>query len=104
MVFVRNIKSILKKNVSTHPDLGTSLTRTETKILQLVVNGKSNKEIAIMLHRSTRTIEAHRAHLMHKLGVDNLVDLVKRIAVMGLIYLEEKPELDEDKPDFENDQ
>ncbi len=92
--FVRKIKSILKKNPSAHPDLGTSLTRTEKKILQLVIDGKSNKEIAFMLHRSSRTIEVHRAHLMHKLGVDNLVDLVKRVASMGLVDLEKRQPTD----------
>lgn len=100
--FVRKIKSILKKSVSSHPDLGASLTRAEKKILQFVINGKSNKEIAVMLHRSARTIEVHRAHIMHKLGVDNLVDLVKRVAAMGLIDLQEKPERDKNKPNSEN--
>lgn len=88
--FVRKIKAILKQNVSTHPDLGNSLTRTEKKILQLVIDGMSNNEIAIMLYLSARTIEVHRAHIMQKLGVDNLVDLVKRIASMGLVDLREK--------------
>ncbi len=41
---------------------------------------------------------------MHKLGVDNLVDLIKRVASMGLVDLEEIPEQDEDKPDSENDE
>ena len=102
--FVQKIKSILKKNVSTNPDLGASLTRAETKILQLVIDGGSNKEIAIMLHRSARTIEVHRAHIMHKLGVDNLVDLVKRVASMGLVDLQEQPKLEENKPEYENDE
>jgi two-component system response regulator FixJ len=100
--FVRKIKSILRKNVSSHPNLGTSLTRTEKKILQLVIDGKSNKEIAVMLHRSARTIEVHRAHIMHKLGVDNLVDLVKRVAAMGLVYPQAKPEQGKNKPNSEN--
>ena len=102
--FVRKIKSILKTNVSTHPDLGDSLTRTETKILQLVLDGMSNKEISVLLHRSARTIEVHRSHIMHKLGVDNLVDLVKRVASMGLVDLQEKAKQDENKPDPENDE
>ena len=102
--FVRKIKSILKQNVFIHPDLGTSLTRNETKILQLIIDGKSNKEIANLLHRSARTVEVHRTHLMHKLGVDNLVDLVKRVASMGLVDLEEKQPPGEDKPDYENDE
>jgi FixJ family two-component response regulator len=102
--FVRKINSILEKNVSTHPELGISLTRTETKILKLVLDGQSNKEIAVLLHRSSRTIEVHRAHIMHKLGVDNLVDLVKRVASMGLIDLEEKKPPNEHKPNSENDE
>jgi two-component system response regulator FixJ len=100
--FVRKIKSILKTNVSAHPGLGNSLTRTEKKVLQLVIDGMSNKEIAVLLHRSARTIEVHRAHIMHKLGVDNLVDLVKRVASMGLIDLEEKKPPNKDEPNSEN--
>jgi len=102
--FIRKVRSILKKNVSTHPDLGAHLTRNETKILQLIVNGMGNKEIANVLHRSARTIEVHRAHLMHKLGVENLVDLVKRVASMGLVDLEEQQEPNEDKPDSDNNE
>lgn len=102
--FVRKIRSILKKNASTHPDLGDSLTRNETRILQLVLDGMSNKQIASVLHRSARTIEVHRANLMHKLGVENLVDLVKRVASMELAGLEEKQEPDEDKPESEIDE
>ncbi len=102
--FVRKIRSVLKKNISAHPVLGASLTRNEAKILQLIIKGKSNREIANLFHRSARTIEVHRAHLMHKLGVDNLVDLVKRVASMGLVDLEEKQPPDEDKPDSENNE
>lgn len=102
--FVRKIRSVLEKNISAHHDLGASLTRNETKILQLIIKGKSNKEMANLLHRSARTIEVHRAHLMHKLGVDNLVDLIKRVASMGLVDLEEIQPPDEDKPDSENNE
>ena len=54
--FVRKIRSVLQKNVATHPDLGDSLTRNEARILQLIIDGKSNKEIANILHRSARTV------------------------------------------------
>jgi FixJ family two-component response regulator len=101
--FVRKIRSILKQYVSTYPYLGTSLTWTEKKILQLIINSKSNKEIAIILNRSVRTVEVHRAHIMHKLGVDNLLDLVKRVATMGLVDLKEKPEKEANKINSEND-
>jgi two-component system response regulator FixJ len=100
---VRKVRSILQKNASTNPDLGNSLTRTEMRILHLVVQGKSNKQIGNLFHRSARTIEVHRAHIMHKLGVDNLVDLIRRVASMGLVDLRKKAEPDESSPDSEND-
>jgi two-component system secretion response regulator SsrB len=56
----------------------------ETVVLRLIWQGKSNKEIAHILSRSVRTIEVHRSHIMHKLDVDNIVELVKRAAAMGL--------------------
>ena len=67
--------------------LDRTLTTTETEVLRLILDGKSNKEAAHLLHRSVRTIEDHRSHIMHKLGVDNVVDLVKRAAAMGLVDL-----------------
>ena len=47
------------------------LTATEINILKLIASGMSSKEIARLLHRSSRTIENHRAHLMKKLDVQN---------------------------------
>lgn len=55
------------------------LTRAENRILGLVMQGKSSKEIAFQLKRSVRTIEYHRAHIMQKLGAHNLVELTRRI-------------------------
>ncbi len=55
------------------------LSPTERKVLRLVMDGKSNKEIADELKRSVRTIEDHRAHIMRKLGVDNAIELAKRV-------------------------
>lgn len=63
------------------------LTRTELKVLHLILNGKSNKEIAALLHRSVRTIEVHRSHIMRKFEVDNVIDLFKRAAAIGLVEL-----------------
>ncbi len=56
----------------------------EMIILCLILQDKSNKEIARILHRSVRTVEVHRSHIMHKLDVDSVVDLAKRAAIMGL--------------------
>ena len=63
------------------------VTTAEVKVLKLIVKGMSSKEIARLLHRSPRTIENHRAHLMKKLGVDNSVDLIRRAITIGLIDL-----------------
>lgn len=85
--FLKKVKSLMKRNAVLDFMKNKPLTRTEAKILRLVIEGKSSKEIGNLLHRSVRTIEVHRARVMHKLGVDNLVDLVKRAVVMGLTDL-----------------
>ena len=63
------------------------LTSSEMRVLKLIVKGLSNKDIAQALHRSVRTIEGHRAHLMQKFGVDNSIELVSRAIAMGLVEL-----------------
>jgi FixJ family two-component response regulator len=89
--FVRKVKSILEHGAPHNPHLGKPLTRAEASILRLIIKGNSNREIANLLNRSVRTIEVHRAHLMQKLGVDNVIDLVKLGATMGLVNLETEP-------------
>ena len=61
------------------------LTKREAEILQLVVSGKTNKEIARMVCRTQRTIEYHRNRLMRKLDAHNAADLVKRAIAMGVV-------------------
>jgi DNA-binding NarL/FixJ family response regulator len=68
---------------NTEPD--KSLTKCEIEILRLIVEGNTNKKIAVQLHRSERTIEYHRNRLMHKLNANSIVDLVKRAIDMGLL-------------------
>jgi DNA-binding NarL/FixJ family response regulator len=53
------------------------LTPREREILQLVAEGRSNKEIAVTLKISTKTVEAHRANMMHKLGLTSVSQLVR---------------------------
>jgi len=87
--FLSTVESILKRNALADPLLGEPLTKTEMKVLRLLLKGKSNKEIARLLHRHRRTIEDHRNNIYCKLGVDNSVDLVKRAAELGLFKLPE---------------
>jgi PAS domain S-box-containing protein len=83
----RKTASTLESNTHRDSYTGKPLTGSELRVLRLIVKGMSNKEIAQSLHRSRRTIEGHRAHLMQKLGVDNSVDLVRKAVAMELIDL-----------------
>lgn len=102
-LFLRKIRSILQENMPARRNAGKPLTKTEMSVLRLVIAGKSNKEIADQLHRSVRTIEVHRAHVMHKLGVDNMIDLIKISAAMGLVKIQTETEPHETTPDSEGD-
>jgi len=53
------------------------LTRREREVLQLVAEGKSNKEIGIVLQITTKTAETHRARMMAKLRLHSVADLVR---------------------------
>ncbi|MFC1637106.1 LuxR C-terminal-related transcriptional regulator [Planctomycetota bacterium] len=48
------------------------------------MEGMGNRRISYILARSERTVEVRRSRIMHKLGVDNVVDLVKRASAMAL--------------------
>jgi FixJ family two-component response regulator len=61
------------------------LTEAEQSVLHLVLEGKTNGEIAAELHRSRRTVEVHRANIMTKLGARHIVDLVRNAALAGLL-------------------
>lgn len=52
------------------------LTSREREIIQLLSEGKSNKEVATALSISVKTVEAHRSNIMHKLGLHTLSDIV----------------------------
>ena len=59
------------------------LTPREREVMELVVTGKHNREIAPALGISVRTVEVHKANLMAKLGVSSIPDLV-RISMLHL--------------------
>ena len=83
--FLSIVKTALMQDVFGDSATRKKLTKTEMKVLRLILQGKSNKDIAGDLCRCIRTIEFHRRHIMQKLGVDNLVELVKRTAVMDSV-------------------
>ena len=53
------------------------LTQREREVLDLVVVGKANKEIAAALHLSPKTVEVHRAHVMEKMQASSVAELVR---------------------------
>src|SRR5579863_3234379 len=55
----------------------TALTVREAEIIQLLCEGKSNKEVADHLGLSTRTIENHRANIMDKLHLRSFSELMR---------------------------
>lgn len=55
-----------------------SLTPREREVMLLVVAGRHNREIAVDLGISTRTVEVHKGRMMEKLGVATIADLVRQ--------------------------
>lgn len=53
------------------------LSKREREVFPLVALGYSNKEIAAKLFISTKTVEAHKANIMHKLALNNRADLIR---------------------------
>lgn len=54
-----------------------SLTAREREVMQLVVKGRLNKQIAADLNISEKTVKAHRAKVMHKTGAGSVAELVR---------------------------
>jgi FixJ family two-component response regulator len=77
--FLLSVKTLLETSDGLDGLLGQTLTWAERRILSFIMAGHSSKHIANGLHRSMRTVELHRQHIMKKLGVKNVVELVQYI-------------------------
>ena len=64
---------------------GTGLTPRELQVLQLIVDGKSNKEIATQLDLSANTVAVHRANIMTALNIHKTAELVVYAIRNGLV-------------------
>jgi DNA-binding NarL/FixJ family response regulator len=56
---------------------GSPLTPREVQVVQLLAEGKSNKQVASVLGVSTRTIESHRNHIMHKMSFASFSEMIR---------------------------
>jgi len=61
------------------------LTDREREVLQMVAEGKANKEVAALLHISLTTVETHRAHILQKLGLHSVPELILYAMRRGII-------------------
>jgi len=64
------------------------LTGREREVLQMVAEGCSNREIASRLHITIKTVEAHRGHLMDKLGLRSIAELTRYALRAGIIDMD----------------
>ncbi|MDO3527968.1 response regulator [Ralstonia pseudosolanacearum] len=82
--------NVVKSFVNGHEALAPkstweTLTARERSVLQLVAEGRTNRQVGLYLNLSPKTIEKYRAHLMEKLGVGNVTGLVLAAIGLGLI-------------------
>ena len=77
--YVRNLKR------SGTEDAYELLTPREREVLQLIAEGKSNKDIANLLNLSVYTVESHRSNLMEKLNLRGLPELILYAVRKGII-------------------
>jgi DNA-binding NarL/FixJ family response regulator len=76
---------VLDPRLGRLPEAEVSLTTRELEVLQLIVHGKSNKEIATVLGLSANTVAVHRANIMQALGMHNAAELVAYAIRNGLV-------------------
>ena len=63
------------------------LTQREREVMQLIAEGKSNKEVAQQLDVSVKTVESHRRNLMVKLDIHETAGIVRHAMKLGLIQV-----------------
>jgi DNA-binding NarL/FixJ family response regulator len=71
-------------------DLYETLTNREREVLQLTAEGHTIAEIASRLFISPRTVETHRANLMHKLGLHSQADVIRYALKRGILPIDQK--------------
>jgi DNA-binding NarL/FixJ family response regulator len=86
-VVVKGFVRRLGEETGTPP--ASVLTPREREVLQLLVEGHTVRAIAGRIHLGVKTIETHRRNIMEKLGLKNMVDLIKYAMREGVVSLDE---------------
>jgi DNA-binding NarL/FixJ family response regulator len=81
------LDSQLERPAALKGERNAGLTQRELEILQMIVDGKSNKEIAAALDLSVNTVAVHRANIMEALGIHKTAELVVYAIRNGLVNL-----------------
>ena len=81
------LDSQLERSKELKGERAAALTQRELQILQMIVDGKSNKEIASALDLSANTVAVHRANMMDALGIHKTAELVVYAIRNGLVTL-----------------
>jgi DNA-binding NarL/FixJ family response regulator len=79
------LDSQVERPASLRGEKNSALTARELEILQGIVAGKSNREIAADLHLSANTVAVHRANIMETLGIHKTAELVVYAIRSGLV-------------------
>ncbi len=66
---------------------GEALTAREREVIQLLAEGKTSKEVAVVLNLSVKTAETHRTNLMRKLGLHSVADLTRYAVRNGIVQV-----------------
>jgi two-component system, NarL family, response regulator NreC len=82
--------SVIRKLMEPETDNGersSVLTKKELVVLKYIAEGLNTKEIADKLTVSVKTVESHRLHIMEKLEIHNIAELIKHAIRIGLISI-----------------
>jgi DNA-binding NarL/FixJ family response regulator len=80
-----NLQQLLTKAGRSRGSPTAGLTPRQREVLQLVAEGRSNKEIAGILNISVKAVEFHKSAIARKVGSSRIADLTKYAAMLGLI-------------------
>jgi DNA-binding NarL/FixJ family response regulator len=80
-------ESVVKAALAKMATASDPLTQREREVLQLIAEGRTNKEVSQQLGMSVKTVESHRRNLMAKLDIHETAGLVRHAIKIGLVQL-----------------